>query len=411
MNITIIGAGHLGLTIANCIASKNHHVTLFDIDAKKISSLKNKSLTIFEPNLEKLFLKNTKNNQLSFTSVFDQNASSSNLFILALPSENNAKGEVDISQIELTIKMFLKLKLRNKIIINKSTVPVGTTEKLNKLFPKDLNNIVVSNPEFLKEGSAVNDFLKPDRVIVGTTSAKAKTIIRKFYTSLKIPKNKIIFMSEKAAEFSKYAANSYLASRISFINELANLSKKIGVNYKDIKKTLSTDKRIGPHFLNPGLGFNGSCLPKDTLAFLNFSKQKKSKLTILDSAIKANKEQKELLLNQLKTHFKNNLKNKRIIIFGLTFKLNTSDTRNSPAIYMIKELLELKAKITVHDPIALQFFKPHFKTKIDYNSNPYEAAKNGDALLILTPWPYYKKLDYEKIRRQMNTFTIFNPFF
>ncbi|MCL4161271.1 UNVERIFIED_CONTAM: hypothetical protein GTU68_047686 [Idotea baltica] len=365
---------------------------------------------IYEPHLDVLFQRNIKANRLNFSTNLKEGLDFGDVIFLALPTPEDEDGSADLKYILSVSKDIGKLIDSYKVIVDKSTVPVGTSDKVKEIISKNakVDFDVVSNPEFLREGFAVDDFLKPERIVIGASSQKAIDIMRKLYKPYVRSGNPIIVMDEKSAELTKYAANSFLATKITFMNEIANFCEKVGADVDKVRIGMGTDSRIGKRFLFPGIGYGGSCFPKDVKALKKSGEDSKYKFKILDAVIDVNKTQKTVLIPKIKTFFKNNLKNKKIAVWGLAFKPETDDIREAPALYIIKELLELGSEISVFDPEAMPNVKYKFKDKINYASSMYEAIENADALVICTEWSIFRTPDFDMIRRKMNSAVIFD---
>lgn len=418
MNIAVIGTGYVGLVTGTCFAETGNHVICVDIDTEKVKKLKSGKITIYEPGLEVLFERNIKEKRLNFTTHLADAVKKSQIIFLALPTPPGGDGAADLSFILKVAEQLGKIINEYKIIIDKSTVPIGTSEKVKDLIAKNslADFDVVSNPEFLREGLAVEDFMKPDRVVVGTSSERAKKILEQLYSPFIRQGNPIIFMDEKSAEMTKYAANSYLATRISFMNEIANLCERVGANVDEVRRGIGTDNRIGKRFLFPGIGYGGSCFPKDVQALAKIAEENNYDFKILKSVMKVNIFQREKFVEKIKKYFKNNtdkntgagLKGKKIAIWGLAFKPNTDDIREAPALYVIDELLKVGASVTVFDPEAMANVKRNYKNKIHYAGNHYDSLKNADALAIITEWNEFRNPDFGKMKKLLKNRVIFD---
>jgi len=411
MNITVVGTGYVGLVTGTCFAETGNKVVCVDIDEKKVNRMKNGEVPIFEPGLELLFERNTKQGRLSFTTNLAEGVKDAEVIFLALPTPPGEDGSADLSYI-LGVARDLSFIIKDyKVIIDKSTVPVGTAElvaaELAKNLDKDLYD-VVSNPEFLREGVAVDDFLKPDRVVIGTSSDRAKETMSNLYKPFVRQGNPIYFMDERSAEMTKYAANSYLAARISFMNEIANLCEKVGANVDSVRIGMGSDNRIGKRFLFPGVGYGGSCFPKDVQALAKTASQYDYDFKILKSVMEVNRIQKSVMVHKIKKFFGDDLSGKTIGMWGLAFKPNTDDIREAPALYIIEELLEAGAKIKAFDPEGMENVKEIFGDKIAYCSSQYEAAEDIDALAIVTEWSVFRTPDFEKVVKGIRSRAIFD---
>ena len=410
MRITVVGTGYVGLVTGTCFAETGNHVTCVDIDENKVNMLKQGEMPIYEPGLEILFERNTRQGRLEFTTSLDDGIKGAQIIFLALPTPPGENGSADLKYI-LQVAEDLGPKLENYVvIIDKSTVPVGTAEKVNDAIAKNtsVEFDVVSNPEFLREGVAVDDFMKPDRVVVGTQSAKAKKIIDELYAPLVRQGNPVIYMDERSAELTKYAANSFLATKITFMNEIANLCDRLGADVDMVRKGIGTDSRIGNRFLFSGIGYGGSCFPKDVQALANSSSEVDYDFKILKAVMDINAGQKTMLIPKIEAYFNNELKGKTITMWGLAFKPNTDDIREAPALYNIDKLLALGAKVKVFDPEAMENVKAIYGDKIIYCQDQYEALQDSDALLIVTEWPVFRTPEFDTIKEHLSTPVIFD---
>jgi UDPglucose 6-dehydrogenase len=410
MNIAVIGSGYVGLVTGTCFADTGNQVICVDNNEEKVKTLKNGKVTIFEPDLDVIFERNVKQQRLTFTTNLSEAVAKSQLIFLALPTPPNEDGSADITHVLNVAKDIGKLLTDYKVIINKSTVPVGTAEKVKEAIAKNYKGEfdVVSNPEFLREGLAVEDFNRPDRVVVGTRSECAKKLIERLYEPFVRQGNPILFMDERSAELTKYAANSYLAMRISFMNEIANLSEKLGANVDEVRRGISSDSRIGKRFLFPGLGYGGSCFPKDVLALSKMGEPYKYSFKILNAVLEVNAFQRKAFLDKVYTYFGNDLKGKSIALWGLAFKPNTDDMREAPSVYIIEDLLKKGCTISAFDPEAMDNAKKIFGNKIKFAENEYDVLRDADALLIITEWGIFRTPDFEKMSQLMRHKTIFD---
>lgn len=411
MKITVVGTGYVGLVSGTCFAESGNHVTCVDIDAAKVEKMKNGYVPIYEPGLELLFDRNTKQGRLHFTTDLTEGIKDAKIIFLALPTPPGADGSADLSFVLKVAKELSTMITDYKVIVDKSTVPVGTAEKVESVLLEKLDRSlfdVVSNPEFLREGVAVEDFMKPDRVVVGTSSEKAKKIMTQLYEPFVRQGNPIIFMDERSAEMTKYAANSYLATRISFMNEIANLCELLGADVDMVRKGMGSDNRIGKRFLFPGVGYGGSCFPKDVQALAKSAQESNYDFKILKSVMQVNELQKEILSSKILKYFGNNLVGKTIGIWGLAFKPNTDDIREAPALTIISRLLHKGAKVKAYDPEAMENVKGVFGNKIEYCAHEYDALKNTDALAIITEWNEFRTPDFDKMKQLMNAPVIFD---
>jgi len=410
MKIAVVGTGYVGLVTGTCLAETGNTVICVDIDEKKVNKMKNGQIPIYEPGLEVLFKRNIEQKRLSFTTNLKEAVDQAKIIFLALPTPPGEDGSADLSYILGVAEGLGKIITEYKVVIDKSTVPVGTAEKVNAAISKNTNLDfdVVSNPEFLREGFAVEDFMKPDRVVIGTSSKKAQKVMDELYKPYVRQGNPIIFMDEKSAELTKYAANSFLATKISFMNEIANLCELVGADVDQVRTGIGSDTRIGKRFLFPGIGYGGSCFPKDVQALVKSAKEVGYNFSILDSVMEVNQKQKTVMVPKIKNYFKGDLKGKKIALWGLAFKPNTDDIREAPALYNIDELTKLGAEIVAYDPEAMDNAKALIGEKIKYASNQYDAVKNADALLIATEWSVFRNPDFEKISELMNDNVIFD---
>lgn len=410
MKIAVVGTGYVGLVTGTCFAETGNTVTCIDIDEKKVESLKNGKITIYEPGLEALFERNIKQDRLHFTTDLKEGIEGAKIIFLALPTPPGEDGSADLKYI-LKVADDLGLLLKDyAVIIDKSTVPVGTAEKVSERISKNarVDFDVVSNPEFLREGVAVEDFMKPDRVVVGTRSEKAKKIMESLYAPLVRQGNPIIFMDERSAELTKYAANSFLATKITFMNEIANMCELLGADVDAVRKGVGTDSRIGKRFLFAGIGYGGSCFPKDVQALAKSAQEVNYNFDILNSVMNVNEKQKTKLIPQINKYFGGDLKGKTIALWGLSFKPYTDDIREAPALYNIDSLINLGANIRAYDPEAMENVKGQLGEKIVYCDDEYAALKNADALFIATEWPVFRTPDFDKVISLLKNKVIFD---
>ncbi len=409
MKIAVVGTGYVGLVTGTCFAETGNQVTCIDIDIEKVNKLKNGIITIYEPGLDVLFERNLKEGRLKFTTSLPDGIKDAQVIFLALPTPPGADGSADLQYI-LKVSDDLGPLLNNyAVIVDKSTVPVGTAEKVRAAISKNskVEFDVVSNPEFLREGVAVEDFMKPDRVVVGTTSEKAKEVMTKLYTPLVRQGNPIIFMDERSAEMTKYAANAFLALKITFMNEIANLCEKVGANVDAIRRGIGTDQRIGKRFLFAGIGYGGSCFPKDVQALAKTAKDFNYEFKIIDAVMEVNDAQKTKLIPRVQQYF-GDLKGKTIAIWGLAFKPNTDDIREAPALENIKLLLEAGAMVRAYDPEAMENVKKLLHGKVYFAHDAYDALENADALMIMTEWPIFRTPDFEEMGKKLKNKVIFD---
>ena len=410
MKIAVVGTGYVGLVTGTCFAETGNDVVCVDIDKSKIDKLTNGQVTIYEPGLEKLFLRNLREERLSFTTSLEEGIREAAIIFLALPTPQGEDGSADLKYVLSVAEHLGRIMKEYKIIVDKSTVPVGTAEKVHNAIADNYNGEfdVVSNPEFLREGVAVDDFMKPDRVVIGTNSDRARKLLNDLYSPFVRQGNPIIFMDERSAELTKYAANSFLATKISFMNEIAQLCERIGADVDMVRRGIGGDERIGRRFLFPGIGYGGSCFPKDVKALSRSSKESGYEFRILDAVMKVNDVQKLHLLPKIKNYFKNNIKGKKFALWGLAFKPNTDDIREAPAFYMIDALLSEGAEICAFDPEAMNNAKQQLGDKISFAENQYECLEGADALIISTEWNEFRTPNFLKIVTAMKNKLIFD---
>jgi UDPglucose 6-dehydrogenase len=410
MKIAVVGTGYVGLVTGTCFAETGNTVTCVDIDAAKVKKLQRGEITIYEPGLEKLFLRNQKEERLLFTTSLEEGVKDAVIIFLALPTPPGENGSADLKYVLGVADELGKLITSYKVIVDKSTVPVGTSEKVRDAIAKNckVEFDVVSNPEFLREGVAVEDFMKPDRVIIGTESEKARKILSDLYAPFVRQGNPVIFMDERSAELTKYAANSFLATKISFMNEVARLCEKFGADVDMVRRGLGSDDRIGKRFLFPGIGYGGSCFPKDVNALVRSAAENDYEFRILRAVMEVNAEQKLHLLPKIKKYFNHNLKGKKFALWGLSFKPNTDDIREAPALDMIDALLQQGASVTAFDPEAMKNAKELLGDRIQFADNPYDALNEADALLIATEWNEFRTPDFTKMSGRLKNKVIFD---
>lgn len=410
MKIAVVGTGYVGLVTGTCFAETGNHVTCVDINEAKIEQMKAGIVPIYEPGLEDLFHRNTAEGRLNFTTSLVDGIAGAKVIFLALPTPPGEDGSADLKYILQVANDLGPLLTDYTVIIDKSTVPVGTSELVHAAIAKKatIDFDVVSNPEFLREGVAVEDFMKPDRVVIGTQSDRAKDLMTKLYAPLVRQGNPVIFMDERSAEMTKYAANAFLATKITFMNEIANLCEKVGANVDDIRRGIGTDSRIGKRFLFAGIGYGGSCFPKDVQALAKTSGDNDYPFHILDAVMRVNELQKTKLMPLIENHFNNELAGKTIGIWGLAFKPYTDDIREAPALYNIEALLALGCKVRVYDPEAMKNVKEVIGDVVEYSKSPYDAIDGADALLIVTEWPQFRTPDFEKMDTLLKNKVIFD---
>jgi UDPglucose 6-dehydrogenase len=399
MNIAVVGTGYVGLVTGTCFAETGNHVVCVDINAEKVQKMKDGIVPIFEPGLDLLFERNTKQGRLHFTTDLAAAIKDAKIIFLALPTPPGEDGSADLSYILGAAADLAAIITDYKVIIDKSTVPVGTAEKVHAVMLEKLDESlfdVVSNPEFLREGVAVDDFMKPDRVVIGTKSERAKDLMRKLYEPFVRQGNPIYFMDERSAEMTKYAANSYLAARISFMNEIANLCERVGANVDMVRVGMGSDNRIGKRFLFPGIGYGGSCFPKDVQALYKTAEEYDYNFQILRSVMEVNELQKTVLVHKINRFFNNDLAGLTFAVWGLAFKPDTDDIREAPALNIITALLAAGAKVQAFDPEAMPNVERIFGDKIKYCQNEYEALEGANSLIIATEWKLFRQPDFGK---------------
>lgn len=411
MNIAVIGTGYVGLVTGTCFAETGNNVICVDIDENKVERMRKGEVPIYEPGLEVLFHRNTKQDRLKFTTDLAEAVDPAEVIFLALPTPPGEDGSADLSYILGVAKDLSSIITEYKVIVDKSTVPVGTSEKVHAALAEHADESlfdVVSNPEFLREGVAVDDFLKPDRVVIGTQSEKAREIMRRLYSPFVRQGNPIYFMDERSAEMTKYAANSYLATRISFMNEIANLCEKAGANVDMVRIGIGSDSRIGKRFLFPGIGYGGSCFPKDVQALAKTAAQFDYDFNILNSVIGVNERQRIRLADRIIEHYGGDLTGKTFGIWGLAFKPNTDDIREAPALYIIEKLLQAGAAIKAFDPEAMNNVKKVFGDRIQFCEDQYEAVMGADALVVCTEWAVFRTPSFKVMQELMKAAVIFD---
>jgi len=411
MQIAVIGTGYVGLVTGACFAETGNHVICVDIDSKKVERLKNGEVPIYEPGLEVIFERNTRQGRLSFTTNLQEAIKEAAIIFLALPTPPGADGSADLSYILGVAKDLSQMIVDYKVIVDKSTVPVGTAEKVSEILAQKLSTDlfdVVSNPEFLREGVAVEDFLKPDRVVIGTNSIKAQKLMRQLYEPFVRQGNPIFFMDLRSAEMTKYAANAYLATRISFMNEISNLCEILGADVDMVRKGMGSDSRIGKRFLFPGVGYGGSCFPKDVQALAKTANENNYPFHILTSVMKVNDNQRVILANKIINRFNGQLTGLTIAIWGLAFKPNTDDIREAPALFIIEKLLAAGATVKAFDPEAMPNVKRVLGDRIQYVNEPYEALIEADALAVVTEWSQFRTPGFKIMKQLMRQPTIFD---
>ena len=414
MRVSVFGSGYVGLVAAVCFADVGNDVICVDIDEDKIRLLKNGEVPIYEPGLEEYLKRNVNEDRIEFTTDAKYAVEKSKVIFIAVGTPPGEDGSADLSHVLDVAKSIGNHMNEFKVVVDKSTVPVGTAEKVTKEIKKHTKHevAVVSNPEFLKEGSAINDFMKPDRVVIGTSNEEAAEIMRNLYMPFVRTGKPIIVMDEKSAEITKYAANSMLATKISFMNDIANLCDKVGADVEMVRKGIGSDARIGPYFIFPGTGYGGSCFPKDVKAIIKTAQENDHELAILKSVEEVNIRQKTVLMDKILKYFKGNIKDKVFAMWGLAFKPRTDDMREAPSIEMINELIKHGAKIQAHDPAALTETKRIFGDKIDKElflfEKRYDSLENTDGLIIMTEWNEFREPDFYLIKESLKSHVIFD---
>lgn len=409
MKITVVGTGYVGLVTGTCLAETGNHVCCVDIDERKVNKLRNGQVTIYEPGLEKLFERNLKEERLSFTTNLAEGLQEAEIVFLALPTPPGEDGSADLRYVLGVAEHIGKLLTDYKIIIDKSTVPVGTAEKVHAAIAKNYSGEfdVVSNPEFLREGVAVEDFMKPDRIVIGTTSERAQKLLTELYGPYVRQGNPIIFMDERSAELTKYAANAFLATKISFMNEIAQMCERLDADVDMVRKGIGSDERIGKRFLFPGIGYGGSCFPKDVKALMHSAREVDYTFEILDAVTDVNEKQKSHLVTKIKRYF-GNLQGRHFALWGLAFKPNTDDIREAPALEIIQALLGEGATVSAFDPEAMDNVKEIVGDRIAFTETQYECLENADALIIATEWNEFRTPDFDKILTLLKDAVIFD---
>lgn len=411
MKIAIIGTGYVGLVTGTCFAETGNNVTCVDINDKKIEMLRKGETPIYEPGLDVLLERNIKDKRITFTTSLEEGIKDAQVIFLALPTPPGKDGEADLQYVLDVADKLGDIVTSYKVVVNKSTVPVGTAEKVAAALGNKLDSSlydVVSNPEFLREGVAVDDFLKPDRVVIGTSSDKARKIMEELYQPFVRQGNPIYFMDERSSEMTKYAANSYLAMRISFMNEMANLCEKAGANVDMVRIGMGSDSRIGKRFLFPGVGYGGSCFPKDVQALARTARQLDYEFKLIETTMNVNELQKTRLGLKIKNTFGSDLSGRKFAIWGLAFKPETDDIREAPALELIKELTDAGATVEVFDPEAMANVKEIFGDKIAYANDEYAPLQDADSLIIVTEWNEFRNPDFNKIKDSLKYPFIFD---
>jgi UDPglucose 6-dehydrogenase len=410
MKITVVGTGYVGLVTGTCLAETGNHVCCVDIDQRKVEKLRSGIMPIYEPGLEKLFERNLKEERLSFTTSLEEGVEHGEIIFLALPTPPGEDGSADLKYVLGVAENIGKILTEYKVIIDKSTVPVGTAEKVQAAIAKNFDGEfdVVSNPEFLREGVAVDDFMKPDRIVIGTTSERAQKLLTELYGPYVRQGNPIIFMDERSAELTKYAANAFLAVKISFMNEIAQICERLGADVDMVRKGIGSDERIGKRFLFPGIGYGGSCFPKDVKALVYSSNEVGYEFKILNAVTDVNESQKVHLVNKIKRYYNNDLAGKQFAVWGLAFKPNTDDIREAPALEIIRELLSAGATVSAFDPEAMNNVKAILGDQIHFAEGQYECLEGADALIVATEWNEFRTPDFDKVLSSLKDAVIFD---
>jgi UDPglucose 6-dehydrogenase len=415
MKITVVGTGYVGLVTGTCFAEVGVDVTCVDIDQKKIENLNNGILPIYEPGLEELVNRNTQKKRLHFSTSLQESIKGAEVAFIAVGTPPDEDGSADLKYVLAVAAGIGQHMEKPLVVVTKSTVPVTTAEKVRKALQAELDKrgakidfYVASNPEFLKEGAAIEDFMKPDRIVVGTDRVEAEEIMRKLYKPFLLNGHPIIFMDIPSAEMTKYAANAMLATKISFMNDVANLCEIMGADVNMVRKGIGSDGRIGHKFIYPGVGYGGSCFPKDVKALIKTAKEHTYNMRILNAVEEVNEAQKEVLFNKVRTHFNNNLKGKTFALWGLSFKPKTDDMREAPSLVIIEKLLKAGANVVAYDPVAMHEAQRMIGDTIAYSTDMYDSLNGADALLIVTEWPEFRSPDFEELGKRLNSKVIFD---
>lgn len=410
MKIAVIGTGYVGLVTGTCFAESGNDVICVDNNQEKLAKLRRNEVPIYEPGLETLFERNIREGRLTFTDNLEQAVDFAEIVFLALPTPPMEDGSADLQYVLGVAKEIGKIIKSYKVIVNKSTVPVGTADLVTAAIRENtsMEFDVCSNPEFLREGVAVEDFMKPERVVVGTRSERAQAAMSRLYKPFLMSGNPLIFMDERSSELTKYAANSFLATKITFMNEIANLCELVGANVDFVRKGIGSDSRVGKRFLFPGVGYGGSCFPKDVSALFKTSKQYKYDFQIIDAVMRVNEAQKEIIVDKVQGHFGEDLTGMTFALWGLAFKPNTDDIREAPALIIIKKLLEAGAKVVAFDPEAMEQVRRYTKLDITFAKSRYEAVEGADALIVVTEWNEFRTPDFDKVKAGLKSSVIFD---
>jgi UDPglucose 6-dehydrogenase len=415
MKIAIIGSGYVGLVTGACFSEVGIDVVCVDVDQQKIDDLKRGIVPIYEPGLEAMIKRNTAKGRLNFTSDVASSIKACEVVFISVGTPPDEDGSADLKHVIAVARDCGKYMDDYTLVVTKSTVPVGTSMKVRQAIQEEMHNRgafiefdVASNPEFLKEGAAINDFLKPDRIVLGTDSKKAEKLLSNLYKPFTLNGHPIIFMDIISAEMTKYAANAMLATKISFINDIANLCEMVGADVNNVRKGIGSDSRIGNKFIYPGIGYGGSCFPKDVKALIKTASDYDYNLRVLTAVEAVNQDQKSVLFHKIFNYFNGNLKGKKVAIWGLSFKPHTDDMREAPSIEMVRRLLEAGANVSVYDPVALSEAKHHFGNTVNYCSNQYEVLENADCLAVLTEWSEFRIPNFNMITKLLNAPAIFD---
>ncbi|MEO6303195.1 MAG: UDP-glucose/GDP-mannose dehydrogenase family protein [Bacteroidia bacterium] len=415
MKTVVIGTGYVGLVTGTCFAEVGVDVTCIDIDVKKIENLKKGILPIYEPGLEEMVLRNTQKQRLHFSTSLVESIKQVEVAFIAVGTPPDEDGSADLKYVLAVASSIGQHMEKPLVVVTKSTVPVTTAEKVRKAVQAELDKrgakidfYVASNPEFLKEGAAIEDFMKPDRIVVGTDRPEAEEIMRKLYKPFLMNGHPIIFMDIPSAEMTKYAANAMLATKISFMNDVANLCEIMGADVNMVRKGIGSDARIGTKFIYPGVGYGGSCFPKDVKALIKTAKEKNYNMRILNAVEEVNDNQKEVLFNKVKAHFKGDLKGKKFALWGLSFKPKTDDMREAPSLVIIEKLLKEGASVIAYDPVAMHEAERMIGKTISYATDMYDSLNDADALLIVTEWPEFRVPDFDKLSQRLKNKVLFD---
>src|SRR5450759_334709 len=415
MRIIVVGSGYVGLVTGACFAESGVNVTCVDVDSNKIQQLKNGTIPIYEPGLDSMVRSNIEKKRLSFSTDIKEGIEGSEVVFIAVGTPPGEDGSADLKHVLNVARDIGHLMTKHLVVVTKSTVPVGTSEQIRKTIQDELDERnesitfdMASNPEFLKEGAAIDDFLKPERIVIGINNEKTREIMTRLYMPFVLNNHPILFMDIASAEITKYAANAMLATRISFINEIANLCDILGADINNVRKGIGSDSRIGSKFIYPGTGYGGSCFPKDVKAILRTASDNGYELNVIKAVEKANEYQKNVIFNKMNKFFNNNLKNRLIGIWGLSFKPKTDDIREASSIILIESLLEAGARVKAYDPAAINETKKLLGNKIEYNSDPYEALVNVDALALMTEWSEFHLPEFNRMAELMKGRVIFD---